>query len=273
MGLVFCSSLPRSGSTLLSTLLSQNENNYCSTTSDLIELVVQVRNTYLNFEGFQSQGMKEIKPRIRKLMKGMLEGFYEDELSRGKTVFDKSRGWMAYIELLEEILEEKIKIICCVRDVRDIVASFERLYRTNQLTKSDAIGEAYFDCQTIDGRVEQLLSPASVLGISLNRLRDVFDRKVDNRLIIVPYTELVNDPISTILEISTLVGSSPFICKLNNIEQKNKEDDTVHKMELHTVRENVNFNGSTKFEDILPDRISNMINDRFPFIQELVGIK
>lgn len=273
MNIVFSSSLPRSGSTLLQNLLAGNENNYCSPTSDLIELIVQTRNSYMNFDGFKSQGMYIVKPRIKRLMRGMIEGFYQEEFSAGKTVFDKSRGWMAYIELMEEILERPIKIICCVRDVRDIVASFEKLYKNNQLTKTDAVGDAYFDCQTVDGRVEHLLDMRSVVGLSLNRLRDVFDRKMDDRLIIIPYTELVKDPVSAIMQISTTCGSEPFICNPNKVEQKTKEDDTVHQMELHTIRPQVNFEGTSKFEDILPDRISDMINERYPFIQQLAGVK
>lgn len=273
MNIIFNSSLPRAGSTLIQNLLAQNENNFCTPTSDLIELIVQTRNSYSNYDGFISQGMHKITPRIRRLLKGMISGFYEEELAAGQTVFDKSRGWMAYIELIEEVLQREIKIICCVRDVREIVASFERLYRTNQLTKSDAVGDAYFDCQSIDGRAEHLLDHRSVLGLALTRLRDVFDRKVDDRLIIVPYCELVKDPVSVILQVSSAVGSQLFICDPTKVEQKTKEDDSVHKMELHTIRPVVSLEGSSKWEDILPNRIANMINERYPFIQELAGVK
>jgi sulfotransferase len=272
MNLVYNSSLPRSGSTLLQNLLAQNEKNYCSPTSDLIECVVQLRNSYVNFEAFKSQGIMKIAPRIKKAMRGLVEGFYQNEFSEGKTVFDKSRGHMAYIELWEEVLERPVKIICCVRDVRDIVASFEKLFRTNQLTKADPIPAAYFECQTIEGRVAHLLSNEAVVGLAVNRLRDVFDRKVDDRLMIIPYNQLIADPVSAVVQISTFCGSEPFICNPNNVEQKTHEDDSVHGMMLHQVRSKID-NEATRWEDILPERIAKEIHERFPFIQELAGAK
>lgn len=270
MKLVFNSSLPRSGSTLIQNLLAQHDNNHCSPTSDLIELVAQIRNSYINYDGFKSQGIMNIAPRIRRAMRGLVEGFYKEEFECGKTIFDKSRGHMAYIELWEEILEREIKIVCCVRDVRDIVASFEKLFRTNQLTKADPLPPAYFECQTIEGRVQHLLSNEAVVGLAINRLRDVFDRKVDNRLIIIPYKKLIEDPVSAVVQISTFVNSEPFICDAKNVEQKTHEDDSVHGMMLHKIRNEID-NKAVMWEDILPERIANEINERFPFIQQLAN--
>lgn len=272
MRLVLNSSLPRSGSTLIQNLLAQSDKNYCSPTSDLIELIVQVRNSYVNFDGFKSQGIMMVSPRIKKAMRGLVEGFYQEEFESGKTVFDKSRGHMAYIELLEEILERPVKVVCCVRDVRDIVASFERLFRTNQLTKNDPLGPAYFECQTIEGRVQHLLSNDAVVGLAINRLRDVFDRGVDNRMIIVPYSKLIEDPVSTIVQVSTFVDSEPFICNPENVEQKTQEDDSVHGMVLHQIRNKVDDKAGS-WKGILPERIANEIHERFPFIQQLAGVK
>lgn len=269
--LVLSSSLPRSGSTLIQNLLAQSDKNYCSPTSDLIELIVQLRNNYTNLDGFKSQGIMTVVPRIKKAMRGLIEGFYGDEFESGKTVFDKSRGHMAYIELWEEILERQIKIICCVRDIRDIVASFEKLFRTNQLTKADPLPPAYFECQTIEGRVQHLLSNDAVVGLAINRLRDVFDRKVDDRLIIIPYKKLIEDPVSAVVQISAFVDSEPFICDTKNIEQKTHEDDSVHGMVLHKIRNEID-NKAVMWEEILPERIANEINERFPFIQQLANV-
>lgn len=252
-------------------LLAQCPQNHCTPTSDLIELVVQARNSYGNFESFRSQGVMQIKPRIKTALRGLIRGFYEDEFTLEKTVFEKSRGWMAYIELIEDVLDRPIKIICCVRDIREIVASFERLFRTNQLTKADAVGDAYFECQTIEGRVRHLLAPQSVVGLAVNRLRDVFDRKVDDRLLIVPYSELVSDPVGTVFRISAFTESTQFLCDPSRVEQKTHENDSVHGMLLHDVRPVVNREGSTSWRDYLPERIGDELNAQYPFIQQLAG--
>lgn len=273
MNLIFNSSIPRSGSTLLAQLLSQNPRVHCSPTSDVIELVVQMRNSFGNFEGFKSQGIFNVAPRIRTAMRGIIEGFYAEEFAAGKTVADKSRGWVQYIELVEEILGERARIICCVRDIREVVASFERLYRTSQLTKSDVGGEAYFDCQTVEGRARQLLSPGAVLGLSLARLHDVFTRKVDDRLIIVPYEHLVADPAGVVMILCVQLGLTPFVVDANNVKQHTHEDDSVHGMRLHDVRPQVSKEGSTRWQDYLPQHLGDELNERYQWYQQLAGVK
>lgn len=263
--------MPRSGSTLVQNLLAQHPQNHCTPTSDLIELVVQARNSYGSYEGFRSQGVMQVAPRIRTALRGMIQGFYAEEFECGKTVFEKSRGWLAYVELIEDVLEQPVKIVCCVRDIREIVASFERLYRTNQLTKADTVGDAYFECQTIEGRVRQLLAPQSVVGLAINRLRDVFDRGVDDRLVIVPYAKLVADPVGTIFSVSGATGTMPFLCDASRVEQKTHEDDSVHGMRLHDVRPIVSREGSTAWQDYLPERIGEYLHEQYSDIQDLAG--
>ena len=269
---VFNSSLPRSGSTLLQNLLAQHPNNHCTPTSDLIELVVQIRNTYPNFDGFKSQGSMQIAPRIKTALRGLLEGFYKDELNLKKTIFEKSRGWIAYIELIEEILERPVKIICCVRDIREVVASFERKFRTNQLTKTDAIGQAYFDCQTIQGRVAHLMSNEAVVGLAVRRIRDAYDRNLADRIVIVRFRDLVSDPVSEIISVSSHVDSEPFICDPQQVKQITQEDDSVHGMKLHDIRPVVSLSGTTVWQDYLPQEIGDELEANFPFIQQLAGV-
>lgn len=272
MNIIFNSSLPRSGSTLLSNLLAQNPQIHCSPTSDVIELMVQMRNSYGNFEGFKSQGIFSIAPRIKPAMRGLLEGFYADEFAVGKTVVDKSRGWVQYIELIEGILGQRARVICCVRDIREIVASFERLYRTSQLTKADVGGDAYFDCQTTEGRARQLLSSGAVLGVSLARLHDVFTRRMDDRLLIVPYEQLVSDPAGVIMILCVQLGLTPFVVNSQKVEQMTHEDDGVHGMRLHDVRPVVSKDGSTKWREFLPEELGQELHERYQWVQQLAGV-
>lgn len=40
-------------------------------------------------------------------------------------IFDKSRGWLAYLEMLEHVLGQPVKVIVPVRPIVEILASFE----------------------------------------------------------------------------------------------------------------------------------------------------
>ena len=271
MNLVFNSSLPRSGSTLLQNMLAQNPANHCTPTSDLIELIVQARNGYGAFDAFKAQGAMQVAERIRTMLKGMLQGYYADCDSR--TVFEKSRGWIAYIELLEEILKRPVKVIVCVRDIREVVASFERLHRTNQLTKNDAPHPQYFECQSIEGRARCLLSQESVVGLFMVRLRDAIDRGLRDRLVFVRYRDMVDEPVATVMQVSMAVGAKPFLCDPNSVEQRTHEDDSVHGMRLHDVRRVVSREGSTDWREYLPERLGDYLHEQYPLIQELAGVE
>lgn len=260
--IVFHSSLPRSGSTLLQNLAAQCESNHVTPTSDVIELVVAARNHWMEYPGFKAQGIDRCAPNIKRALRGIVEGYYSQELAVGKTIWEKSRGWIAYLELLDEIFEAPQRIVCCVRDVRDIVASFEKLHRKSSLTKRDAVGDAYFDCQTIQGRAMQLLSKEAVVGLAINRLRDALAKGYRDRLLIVPYHGLTSDPVGTMARLHYSLGLPPIMVDPSNVEQVTREDDGQWGMDLHTVRPVVEANEET-WRGVLPDGLAEWINECF----------
>lgn len=268
--ILFISGLPRSGSTLLANLLLQNPALHATATNDLIELVVGVRDRWMACEGFKAQGLKAVEPRVRKAIKGLMQGFYADELAAGKTCFDKSRGWPAYIELLEDVFERPVKIVVTVRDIRDVVASFEKLFRKSAMTKHSP-GSAMFDVQTVDGRARQLLSKDAVLGLTVNRVLDVFDRGLGDRLIIVPYRELTEQPQQTLVRIHLELGLPPFVYDPENVEQVTQEDDAGYGMDLHTIRSKVKPETSPAWENVLPVRVAEWLDKEYSDIQLLAN--
>ena len=266
--LFFVSGLPRSGSTLLMNLLGQNPNFHVTPTNDLLELVLGIRNTWTNMISFKAQGTKTVLPRILGSMRGTMSGFFEEELDAGKIVFDKSRGWMAYIELIEEILGRPIKIIVTVRDIKAIVASFEKLHRKNQMTKPSSSGNVFYDLQTVEGRARQLLNVQSVAGLTITRLRDVFDRGLADRLIIVPYHQLTTNTDVVMKGLHNELGLEPFDYNPNQVEQVTHEDDSVHGMELHKIRNEIKpF--APDWNEVLTPQVCDWIDREYADINKL----
>ena len=185
--------------------------------------------------------MDAIEPRVRNGMKGLMEGFYSNEFAEGKRVFDKSRGWMAYIELLEEILQRPIKIIVTVRDVRAIMSSFEKVHRKSSMTKTTPVGKPFYDVQSVDGRCRQLLNVESVAGLTLTRFRDALDRGLRDRMILVPYHALTSNTQDSMDIIHDKLGIDRFKYDPENVRQITHEDDSVHGMKLHTIRNEIKF--------------------------------
>lgn len=268
--LIFVSGLPRSGSTLLMNLLGQNTNFHVTPTNDLLELIVGMRDTWTNMISFKSQGTDVILPRMLGAMRGTMYGFFENEFDQGKIVFDKSRGWMAYIELIEEILGREVRIVVPVRDVRAIVSSFEKIHRKSSMTKPAVKGDAYFDLQTVNGRAHQLLHKSAVVGLTISRLRDVYDRGLGDRLIIVPYNELTTNTENVMTGLHQALGLDPFEYNPENVEQVTHENDDVHGMKLHEIRNEIKP-VIPDWNEVLTPGVAEWIANEYADINNLAG--
>lgn len=269
--IIFVAGLPRSGSTLLQNVLMQCPQHHATATNDVIECVNLVRDNWMKYDGFKAQGLSKIEPRIANLLCGMMYGFYQDEILAGKTIFDKSRGWLFCIELLETILDRPVKVIVTVRDIRDVVASFEKLFRKSALTRHPALGEAYFDVQTVDGRARQLLHPQAVLGLAVRRVLDAFDRGLQDRLVIVPYKELTEQPQLTLARIHLECGLMPFVYDTDNVEQVIHEDDDGYGYVLHQIRSKIEPEFKSAWQGVIPERVAEWLVKEYSDIQYLAN--
>jgi len=265
----FCSSMPRSGSTLLLNILGQSQNHYVTPTSGLIELLIGIKSTWKNHIEFKAEGLDIAQPRVESSMKGLIHGYFEKEFEQNKTVFDKSRGWLQYIEILENILKYKIKVIATVRDIRAVVSSFEKIYRNRKIDYIDASGDAFFNCQTVYGRASELLKPSSVVGIYISRLRDALQRGVSDRLIFIRYRDLMNNPVGVVDDLCDKLEINRFKFDPNNIVQVTHENDVWHGMNLHTIRSKIEPPEEVPWENVLPKDLSEKLRIDYRDINDL----
>lgn len=269
--IVFNSGMPRSGSTLVQNLLAQDYYTHCTATNELLALVCTVRDKWMQLPGFIAQGLAAVEPRVVSGLRGLVRGFYDNEILHGDVVVDKCRGHLSKIELWERVLGHPIQVIVTVRDIRAVIASFERLYRRSMLTNHPDQGENVYRRLDVRGRADLLCSPDQTVGYVLRTLQDVFDRGLQDRLVIVPYAELTHRPIETIIRVRREVGLSPHTCDPNNVEQLVREDDTVYGMKLHDVRSVVTPEPEQSWQDALPPDLADFLNSRYPFVQELAA--
>lgn len=269
--LYFVSGLPRSGSTLLLNILGQNPNHYVTPTSGLIELFLAVRNTWKNPIEFKAEGLEKVKPKVESALAGLLAGYFKEEISEEKICFDKSRGWLQFIEDLESCLKREIKVLVTVRDVREILASFEKLYRKRGIDYQYPVNEQFFQCQTIEGRCENLLSPAGILGVTINRFRDALNRGLKDKLIVLPYESFMHDPKETMKLLHEKLEIPEFDYDIKNISQITYENDIYHGMDLHVIRPKIKANPDS-WKTILPKGYAENINERYKDINQLSGL-
>jgi sulfotransferase len=148
-------------------------------------------------------------------------------------VFDKCRGWLSELEMIEEVLGHKVKVLVPVRDMRDVLASFEKLWRKNAPFIQNANSrENYFQSQTVDGRVH--------MGLAYNRIVDAINRGFSDRLFFVDFDDLTRAPQETLKQIYTFLGEPIFEHTFDNVQQVTVEDDAVHGIrDLHKIRNKV----------------------------------
>ena len=124
---VALSGLPRTGSTLLSSILSQNPEIHAEGNSAVCQLMWDMQQSVANSEQIKANN----KDLINKLVKPIPETYYSDV--KKPIVVDKCRSWTlpANMEILNRYFNNKPKVIVLVRPLVEIVASFMSLRKKN----------------------------------------------------------------------------------------------------------------------------------------------
>lgn len=235
----FVSGLPRAGSTLLCNILAQNPKFHATATSGILDVLVSVRNQWDTLNEFKAMAHEGSERKKIAVLRGILNGYFAD-VDRS-AVFDKSRGWLAYLELAEALLEREARVLVPVRDVREVLASFEMLYRNNIAYRQFAQEQNnYTQWQTVAGRCEIWCDQAQPVGLAYNRIKDALQRGFKERMHFVRFEDLTVNPERTMRSVYAFLDEPYYGHDFERVVQVTHEDDYVHGIpNLHTVRETV----------------------------------
>lgn len=237
----FLAGLPRSGSTLLANILAQNPRVHVTPTSGIVDMLVQVRNAWDRNDGFRAADRAASDAAKEDVLRAMLQAYFA-RVERPVCI-DKNRYWPEFLEMAAGILggTDRVKVIVSVRDLREVLASFEEVYR-----RTSAFSEVLTDpavalkFKTAQGRVEVFLDAAQVVGRSYTGIRDALTRGWAPSLHFVDYEDLTRQPRATLAGIYRFLGEDAHEHDFNHIEQVTFEDDLVHGFkDLHRIREQV----------------------------------
>jgi len=268
----FVGGTPRSGSTMLMQILGQNPNFYPTPTSGLINFFMNSKRNWKNNE-FQAEGLEKIEPRVNNALRGLIEGYFHQELSQGKIVFDKSRGHVAYIEYLKEIFQNPdIKIICMLRDIRAILASMEKLYRSRSISYPEPSDADFIESQTVEGRANILLRKDGVVGLPIIRLQDALRRHPKN-IVIVSYKGLLTNPKGVFNFLHEHLELPKFEYDFQNIKQVTHELDVYHGYKgLHDIKEGpIQAPENLPWKGIFEEKYIEEIGQRYSFLNGIAN--
>lgn len=223
--LFFQSSLPRAGSTLLQNILAQNPDFYATPTSGVLELVFAARGNYTDSPEFKAQDPELMKTGFLSFCKNGMDGYY-NAITDKKYVIDKSRGWGIHYDFLNLIYPEP-KIICMVRDPKDIFASMENNFRKHPDKQSNILNWATGQGTTVPKRIDVWVQNPPV-GLAFERLNEMFRTGIASKVLFVKFEDLCLYPESQMQRIYQYLDVPYFKHDFDNIEQVTKEDDEVY---------------------------------------------
>ena len=121
MQLNICTGMPRSGSTVLMNILQQNPRLFTSGTCVLPRLLKDLLTRVRVKEEFLAMSQESADKALYGFVQGAAHGWYSG-LTDKPVVFSKSRYWSEFLHLVPNA-----KVLVTVRDLRDIVESFDKL--------------------------------------------------------------------------------------------------------------------------------------------------
>ena len=226
---VCLSGLPRSGSTLLSAILSQNPLIHAEGNSAVCQLMWDLHQSGLTTAKEQLKANGREISTMHTLLSNIPKLYYNNLTGTEKIVVDKCRSWtmQANISLLEKHIDSNYKIIILERSVTAIVKSFVKLLNANDLNKNN--------------EADNLLIPNSEpIMRSLSGINWAKKNNQDNHFLFIQYDDLVRTPAEVIQKIYEFCGWAPFVHNYENIVNKYPENDDVYGIKgMHQIRDTV----------------------------------
>jgi sulfotransferase len=254
----FQSSMPRAGSTLLQNLIAQNPDFYVTPTSGLLELIFGARLNYTNNPEFKAQDQEQMKKAFLAFCRSGMEGYFR-ALTDKPYVMDKSRGWGVHYDFLELIFDCEPKIICLVRDLRQILASMEKKFRQSPDKFKPIENHANLSGTTTFKRMILNLQTPPV-GLALDRLAEIHQRRWEKKILFLRFEDLTMQPKATLQKFYGYLGIPDYSHNFDNVPQVTKEDDQVYGIAgLHAIR--------PKVAPLQKDYISVLGKDAVRFVQ------
>lgn len=236
----FISGLPRSGSTLIANILKQNPNIHGESVSSLSSIFGSINASWGSIESNQEYPNYQAK---RGVLSSILQGYYSH--INKEIIFDKDRGWIPLLPIVEDILQRQIKIIVCVRNPAEILSSFERLRKENPMffTRADA---SLRESSSIASRAYYYAGPDGPMGMAHRHIKDAIIMGYLDRFLFVDYGRYCSSPRAQTKRIYDFFELPYFDHDFQNLKQVEVYNDNavglpnLHKIKPEVVKTTVN---------------------------------
>ncbi len=223
--LFFLSGLPRTGSTLLTSILSQNPKIHAEGNSALCQLMWDIKTSCETGAKEQLEANRRYNT-TQNIISKIPEIYYNNTTK--PFIVDKCRSWAlpSNFNLIKKFITNKPKIVIMIRPLKEIVESFMYIKLVN--------GK--------DLNAEELLAQNSEpIMRSLLGVQFALQQKNEN-FIFIKYKDLVDTPQKTIKQIYDFYEIEEYDHSYSNIVNIHPEDDNAYNLKgFHDVRSTINY--------------------------------
>ena len=245
----FCIGVPRSGSTLLMNILQQNPKIFTSSTCPTPYLLEACKYQATGVSEFIAMDQDVMTNSLLSFIKHGIDGWFSS-LTDKPLIISKSRTWDTNLNFVFRMYENP-KILVCLRDIRDVICSFEKLLQRHPMwtigTKEDPL-----HLKPFEKRMEQYCTDVGAnLGRPLYYLPHVYEwmQKRPNNFFVFRFEDFNENPMASLTSIYKWLDLPYYDHDLNNIPQAEQyEHDT-------TYRALVSHKTETKFRKTKPNYI------------------
>jgi len=227
----FISGLPRSGSTLLSSILRQNPEFY----ADIASPVEALTGSSIDIMTGSESNLTITKDQRKNLMYGIFEGYYKH--IEKPVIFDSSRGWTKKTNFLKALFPYT-KILCPVRDIVSILNSFEVISSKNPFhtkTLTEHKDNVFARCDGMMNKNGGIVAVPWILlqeGYALN----------PEMIYFIEYENLCKEPEKTMRGVYEFLKKPYYSHDFDNLEYSNENfDKACNLKDLHTVKRRVEY--------------------------------
>ena len=200
---IFLAGLPRSGSTLLTSILNQNPDIFASSSSPVCDALYHTHQMWYSRQALQANPNPTA---VQNVVRSLIPSFYADRTE--PIIIDKAFTWgtPANLSVLVNALGYVPKFIVIDRDMSEILASFQRLIDNSPNFDVD------LQATTIDPSV---MSHNNLLA------------QIPQQCFVVSYERLCNDTVNLLKEFYNFICQPNFQHDLSRIVNTCTDDDSV----------------------------------------------
>lgn len=200
--------LPRSGGTVLASILNQNPDVHVASTTAMFEVLKAVDETWHKTPTMIAHPIPE---QLTNVTRAVIDSMWEHRSE--PIIIDRNRAWGSNMPFAEKMFEKDIKVFTTTRDLPSAMASWATLYKKENPNANQSDVERY-----VREMWKNFVEPSTKSIIDLVKHSDV---------LLIDYDDFINDTVEQLSRIETFLDLPKHTYDLENIKGDFQEKNIV----------------------------------------------